>query len=1337
MIGMARVDTDMGMPQSLLRQDKRDGLRSASDPIAQPPTRNHQAEPTDVTTSTSPSHRQFVEGHSIKGKKVDEISAISESHTTASAITQNLDDIFTGDDEDAAKIVCMAQGMSENRRSIYGARVHPIKERVDLVPGRSSSSVSRGSSARPFLTSSVYHQLAPRRPKTPSNAPSSQAGAQQSYKSEDEHFEHQRRHQPVSSPLRLTQQLSPTFSYQPHLRTLPFNQTHIPQLKFNPSSSTLARVSKARQYLDLFTLYIDLISSLPPTTEPQYLLHNQQQQQTHYHNTNHFNQQVIPPQHPLRKYNPLQTIRNRRLRNRQGLGQLDLTPWEDAVVVDSWVDTCIHTISSTEPQVPQDTLDRSNLQSRQHLPSPPQSRPLEKGKSKPKRSKLDWVVHPSELFADFYWINEGSGVTIMEDRFGERIFRQKPASAAGSNVSAPSSVGPRLSMEKARVSGRGKGAQEEHKPDTQGRRWYMKNEEKYPDFTLQYEERYPNLTSNMDTVKRGDNQEDQNAVRRPERSIWDSRPLNVTYGSGSSGRAENTSIKTTNTEEAGDLSLPAGPGITIGIGGGYVSPDDSPYDEDSEEDGFHEEKGRISLDSRRYSSQFEDDTVSGDIPLRRTFFENSEKTSAEKGASRKRHHHHLYPFGRRRRAKQEDGEASSASTMDLSASESTDSEVNEGRKKHKRKIIGRRSRNKTVKNNSTTEVDVSAEEDLTADGVEVEDLDRSRLAKHSPLIRKLKEKTRREKRSGSKFRHRGESDEDTNYESVAGISRSPSPAVITNMEFAPRSSFDHSTLTVDFAHASSLQSRTTLAPPPMDKRSKGAEQTQKNSDGSLLFSSPLLGIPGAGERGRVRKDSKDDGFGTFLKRAISPMKIARRSSEYNREEELVSENNMVKRDSKESDRDLPSLEKEKDKEKRSRTIDTVKKAKEKMGNRVDRIKQGVGLVWGREAPQSLPSSNYASSMGSAGGTSGKEDSDDDENEKVRKNRLSLDLDSLFRNQKKRFKSGNWKHISGANLAHFDLDSGTATPSEASVEGDGDEYWRRGLLNDDLPKLEIPTLKVMGPSREHSPVIRRTGSGNAERPGGVKLKRERSRLAEEIKGDSDSPAIDKGPDLAPLGRVKLPPIATIKQREDTNGATKRRYMGKRDLARARTLMLSTGILARGMASQTQTVQQAETYVSSPPEFIGTLQLTTYHHTISAKHLSSQIHTSAQDLDSRISAFQRSTLSRLREQILGIQDEVSAKLIPLLQTTADEADVLSGELSTKYVLEVKRLNDEVSTLARRRRRTTLKWVRRGGYVLLEWVVLGVMWWVWLIVVMVRMVRVVIGGVGRGIKWMVLWK
>ena len=1260
----------------------------------------------------------------------DNISFIGETSATGNSDTSYPNEIFTDGDDTAARIVRMAEGSSENRRSLYGGRMQVAKEAIGLAPAPSLSSGSRGGSSQPLLTSAAP-QGVPAESKRRAQTSHTQPDAPHLYTIEAQYLDHQTRYQAqtqIPSPLRLAQSLSPI--QQQQSRTLPFNQAQIPYLKLNLSASTMARAAKARQYLDLFTQYIDLLSSLPPAKDVPSLPHNQQQQQSYYHyNTS---QQLVPSQHPLRKYNPLQTIRNRRLRNRQGLGQLDLTPWEDAVIVESWVDSSITAFNKAALQALQGARDHSPFQRRSHLPPPPHPRPLEKGKSKPKRSKLDWVVHPSEMFADFYWMNEAAGKNIMEDRLGCRIFPKGPVSTASSNKSTPSSVGARGSLEKARAPGHGKTSQEgQNNPG----RW-----------SVEYGERDPNGIFGMGSPGKVDNQEDNNLASHRDRSFSLTRDThamkNIRGSSSIEGMEDMPPHK--HSGQVGDLSLPAGPGITIGIGGGNISPDDSPCDEESEGESHEGRKiGRPSTESKRYSSHLEDEVVLGEIPLHRTFFESPATTGIERTAARKQHHHrHLYRFGHHHRPAKGGGlEDSSASISDL-AIDSSDSEASESRRRGRKWITSRRHHEKASKADSTVEMDGSAEEDLTADGEAVGGVEESHLLKSPPFIRKLKQKARREKHLGSKNRPMGDSDYDTNYESAAAISRSPSPAVTSFKEHVPRSSLDHSTKALDFTQIPLLKSRTTLVPSPSGKRSKNLEQGLGNPHASPYLAAPSPSRVPSEERGRARKDSKDDGLGVFLKRAISPMKLARRSGDYVRDEEVK---NFERRDSKDSERDiLPSLERDKDKDKKSRAKDTVKKAAEKVGNRVERIKNGVGgLVWGKEAPQSVPSSNYASSMGSAGGASDKDDSDEDAKEKPRKGKLSVDLDGIFRIQK-RPKPGHVKQLSAANVVHLDIDSGTATPSDVSIDGDGDgdEFGRRGSLNknDELPKLEVPKLKIMGPSREHSPVIRRTGSGLIEsgsyekmRPGGVRLRREKSRLGEEIKGDSDSPAIHGRPALAPLGRVTLPPIAAVPRRGSAHGAQKKgEHMGKKDIARTRALMLSTGMLARGMASQTQTLEQKAT-----PEFIGTLQLTADHHTISAKHLSSQIHSPAQNLNSKILAFRTTTLSHLRNQILGIQDEVSAKLTPLVQTTADDADVLSGELSTKYVLEVKRLNDEVSTLARRRRRTTLKWVRRGGYVLLEWVVLGVMWWVWLIVVMVRMVRVVVGGIGRGLKWMVLWK
>ncbi|KAF8429035.1 hypothetical protein EV426DRAFT_702822 [Tirmania nivea] len=1309
------------------KQVERDGLRSASDPIARPPM--HSSYPdyysrTEAPSSSSPSQRHSVEQNALERENADNIGFIGGTSATVNSNTSHLDEIFTDGDNTAARMVKMAEGSSENRRSLYGGRT---KEAINLVPGRSLSSGSRESSSRPILTSTAS-QGVPIEFRWQAQTSQTQPEAPQLFNIEAQYLDHQTRYQAqtqMSPPLRLTQPLSHVFPFQQQQsRVLPFNQVQIPYSKLNISASTIARAAKARQYLELFTQYIDLLSSIPPAKDTPNLPYNQQQQQSYYHHNT--SQQLVQSQHPLRKYNPLQTIRNRRLRNRQGLGQLDLTPWEDSFIVESWVESTINAFKEAL-QAPQETQDYSSSQKRLNLPSPPNPRPLEKGKSKPKRSKLDWVVHPSEMFADFYWMNGGAGKYIMEDRFGGRIFPKGPASAVGSNNSIPTSAGARGSLEKARASGRGKISQEEQNAPG---RWSM-----------EYGERDSNSVFGMGLSGKVDNQEDHNSPNRRNRSLSLTRDTTRSIHGGSIEGIEDVPSHK-RSGQAGDLSLPTGPGITIGIGGGYVSPDDSPYDEESGGESHDERKeGRPSMESRRYSSQIEDDVVPGEIPLRRMFFESPDRMGSEKISARKRHHHHhhLYRFGHYRKSTKGGGVGdSSASSLDLSAVDSSDSGASESRRD--RKWISSRRHEKTTKADNTVEMDGSAEEDLTADGEEIEGVEESRLPKSSPFIRKLKQKTRREKHPASKNRPVGDSDYDTSYESAAAMSRSPSPAVTQYKEPVPNSSLDDNTKALDFPHASPLQSRTTLVPQLSDKGSKNPEPNPGNLNASPYLAAPSSGRTPGEERGRGRKNSKDDGLGIFFKRAISPMKLARKSGDYIRDEEI---RNFEKRDSKDSERDtLPSLERDKDKDKKSRTKGTVKKAAEKVGNRVERIKNGVGgLVWGKEVPQSVQSSNYTSSMDSASGASDKEGSDEDAKEKPRKSKLSVDLDGILRIQK-RSKFGDVKQLSGANLEHLDTDLEAATPSDASIDGDGDELGRRGLSNknDELPKLDVPKLKIMGPSRENFSVIRRTGSGLIEsgsyekmRPGGVRLRREKSRLGEEIKGDSDSTAIEKRPVLAPLGRVTLPNIAAVPRRGSTHGApTKRRYMGKKDIARARALMLSTGILARGMATQTQTLEQKAT-----AGFIGTLQITAHHHTISAKHLSSQIHSSAQNLDSKILAFRTATLSHLRSQFLGIQDEVSARLTPLVQTTADDADVLSGELSTRYVLEVKRLNDEVSTLARRRRRTTLKWMRRGGYVLLEWVVLGVMWWVWLIVVMVRMVRVVVGGIGRGLKWIVLWK
>ena len=64
-------------------------------------------------------------------------------------------------------------------------------------------------------------------------------------------------------------------------------------------------------------------------------------------------------------------------------------------------------------------------------------------------------------------------------------------------------------------------------------------------------------------------------------------------------------------------------------------------------------------------------------------------------------------------------------------------------------------------------------------------------------------------------------------------------------------------------------------------------------------------------------------------------------------------------------------------------------------------------------------------------------------------------------------------------------------------------------------------------------------------------------------------------------------------------------------------------------------------------------------------------------------------------------------------------------------MKRINDKIERMIRGRKRR-FRWLRRGGWVLVEWTLVGVMWYVWFLVVLCRIVL----GIGKGLVGSVRW-
>ena len=205
--------------------------------------------------------------------------------------------------------------------------------------------------------------------------------------------------------------------------------------------------------------------------------------------------------------------------------------------------------------------------------------------------------------------------------------------------------------------------------------------------------------------------------------------------------------------------------------------------------------------------------------------------------------------------------------------------------------------------------------------------------------------------------------------------------------------------------------------------------------------------------------------------------------------------------------------------------------------------------------------------------------------------------------------------------------------------------------------------------------------------------------------------------------------------DRGVSTAQEAITKRDIARVRALLLSSGVKANEIARRAEEIPQQpspilldliDLFKGSIPDVSKSKE-----HVVAARVLVSTIETTTQRLRYSAEQFSRKTVESLHDQIKAIDERVTYKLTPLVRDSADEADNLSTELTTTHTLAVKQLNDSIDGILRRRRRR-LRWIRRWGWAMLEWTLLGIMWMIWFCVVIVRLIRCVVSGFVRAVKW-----
>ncbi|KIV77771.1 hypothetical protein PV11_09552 [Exophiala sideris] len=183
------------------------------------------------------------------------------------------------------------------------------------------------------------------------------------------------------------------------------------------SPATAARVEKAKIYFELAHEHRRLLQHLPPIRKPGTLPASSS------------------PEAMQKAYNPLQYVRNRKLRIWEKVPiDSEVDGWHDVEKVRAWVDS----VTSSHAETQHDPLECVRLppldQKLANTDGEDQDGPPADTKNaasprvpdqlhpKPTRPRSDWVTHPADVIADAYWLEQGLNKTKIQDRDNNIIY---------------------------------------------------------------------------------------------------------------------------------------------------------------------------------------------------------------------------------------------------------------------------------------------------------------------------------------------------------------------------------------------------------------------------------------------------------------------------------------------------------------------------------------------------------------------------------------------------------------------------------------------------------------------------------------------------------------------------------------------------------------------------------------------------------------------------------------------------------------------------------------------------------------------------------------------------
>ena len=141
-------------------------------------------------------------------------------------------------------------------------------------------------------------------------------------------------------------------------------------------------------------------------------------------------------------------------------------------------------------------------------------------------------------------------------------------------------------------------------------------------------------------------------------------------------------------------------------------------------------------------------------------------------------------------------------------------------------------------------------------------------------------------------------------------------------------------------------------------------------------------------------------------------------------------------------------------------------------------------------------------------------------------------------------------------------------------------------------------------------------------------------------------------------------------------------------------------------------------------------------VAAQHIMATLTVEASKFEEMLQKFSSKTAPSLHRMLQELEDQVDNKMTPRVRHSADEASELSIRLASTTTLAVKGVNEAIDSALVARTGGPLRWIRGAWYKSIEMAVVSLLWGIWAVVSIIRILMAVMTGVGRGFRWLVWW-